>query len=144
VRAFEPTGYDERQFCSPGFDLPVGRLTRTPHGEYPQYHTSDDDLSFVRPEALEESLQALTDIVDALELDARFRSTAPFGEPHLGRRGLYDGRPDERSALLWVLNLADGGHPLIEVAERAGLPFKTIREAAERLRDAGLLEQIDR
>ncbi len=143
-RPFEPTGYDERQFCSPGFDLPMGRLTRTPHGEYPQYHTSDDDLSLVRPDALAGSLDALLSFADVLEDDGSYRSLAPFGEPQLGRRGLYDGAPDDRAAILWTLNLADGGHSLLEVAERSGLPFATIRRAAETLVDAGLLEQLDR
>jgi len=146
LRPFEPTGYDERQFGSPGFDLPVGRLTRTPHGEYPEYHTSADDLGLVRPEALAESLDVLRDVVDVLEGEATYRNTRPFGEPQLGRRGLYDpiggkpNAPDVQRALLWVLNLSDGGHSLVDVAEHAALPFPAIREAADRLLDADLLE----
>jgi len=143
VRPFEPTGYDERQFCSPGFDLPVGRLTRTPHGEYAEYHTSDDDLSLVTPAALAASLDAIRDIADVIEGDRRYRSLAPFGEPHLRPRGLSDAAPDDRAAMLWVLNLADGHHSLIDSAERSELPFHTIRRAAERLLEAGLLEPLD-
>jgi aminopeptidase-like protein len=86
---FSPYGYDERQFCSPGFDLPVGRLGRGVHGEYPEYHTSADDLSFVRPASLGASAAALADVVDVLERDRTYRSTSPYGEPQLGRRGLY-------------------------------------------------------
>jgi aminopeptidase-like protein len=145
VRPFEPFGYDERQFNSPGFDLPVGRLTRTPHGAYPQYHTSDDDLALVTPAALAGALDALRRVVDVLEGDGRYHATAPFGEPMLGRRGLYDpiggpaDTPEARKALLWVLNLADGDHALLDAAERSGLPFPAVRAAADRLLDAGLL-----
>ncbi|HYE96017.1 MAG TPA: DUF4910 domain-containing protein [Rubricoccaceae bacterium] len=146
VRPFDPFGYDERQFGSPGFDLPVGRLTRTPHGEYPEYHTSADDLSLISPEALAGSLDALLRIADVLEGDGRYRSTEPFGEPMLGRRGLYRNAggavdtPETQRALLWVLNLADGQHTLLDVAERSGLPFEAIRTAADRLFEHGLLE----
>lgn len=145
VRPFEPFGYDERQYNSPGFDLPVGRLTRTPHGEYPAYHTSDDDLSLVTPEALEGSLRALLRIVDVLEGDATYRNTVACGEPQLGRRGLYRSlggsaaTTPESEALLWVLNLSDGRHTLIDIAERSGLPFATVRAASDRLLDAELL-----
>src|SRR5690606_2726156 len=108
VRPFDPAGYDERQFNSPGFDLPVGRLTRTPHGEYPEYHTSGDDLALVTPQALEGSLRALLRVVDVLEGDGVDRGTAPFGEPQLGRRGLYRAlggdaaTPEAQRALLWA------------------------------------------
>jgi len=145
IRPFEPTGYDERQFGSPGLDLPVGRLTRTPHGEYPEYHTSGDDLALVRPESLAKSLAALEAIVRTLDGDAVYRNAQPFGEPQLGRRGLYaslGGLPDgpaAQRAALWVLNLSDGAHSLLDVAERSGLPFATVRAAADRLADAGLL-----
>ena len=141
---FSPYGYDERQFNSPGFDLPVGSLTRTPHGHFPQYHTSADDLEFVRPEFLERSLQAYLAVVDVLENDRRYLNTNPKGEPQLSKRGLYPttGGKDaavEQLAMLWVLNLADGAHSLLETAERAQLPFSIIRTAASRLRDVGLL-----
>jgi aminopeptidase-like protein len=143
-RPFDPTGYDERQFCSPGFDLPVGRLTRTPDGEYLEYHTSDDDLSLVSPYALAGALDALRSIVDVLERDGRYRSLAPFGEPQLGRRGLYDpdAAPDERAAMLWTLNLSDERFSLLDIAERSALPFSAIRRAADHLLRAGLLEPI--
>jgi aminopeptidase-like protein len=146
VRPFDPAGYDERQFNSPGFDLPVGRLTRTPHGEYPEYHTSGDDLALVTPQALEGSLRALLRVVDVLEGDGVYRGTAPFGEPQLGRRGLYRAlggdaaTPEAQRALLWALNLADGRFSLLDVAERSGLPFAAVRDAADRLLAAGLLE----
>ena len=147
VRPFTPEGYDERQFGSPGFDLPVGRLTRTPHGEYPEYHTSGDNLDLIRPASLAGALDVLDTWVRILDGDARYANTHPFGEPQLGRRGLYPapggvrggaGRPDPL-ALQWVLNLSDGGHTLLDVAERSGLPFASVRASADRLVDAGLL-----
>jgi aminopeptidase-like protein len=145
VRPFEPTGYDERQFGSPGFDLPVGRLTRTPHGEYAEYHTSGDDLDLVTPQGLVGALRALLRVVDVLEGDAVYVSTAPYGEPQLGRRGLHRAlggdaaAPEAQRALAWVLNLADGRFSLLDVAEKSGLPFATVRDAADRLLEAGLL-----
>ncbi|MEM1056910.1 MAG: DUF4910 domain-containing protein [Bacteroidota bacterium] len=145
TRPFEPFGYDERQFNSPGFNLPIGRLTRTPHGEYPEYHTSADDLSLLSPEAMEESLHAVLEIVHAMDRNARYTSTQPLGEPMLGRRGLYEpvgGKPlapEAQRAMLWNLNLADGQHDLFEIADRSGLPFDAIRGAADRLLDAQLL-----
>ena len=147
VRPFTPTGYDERQFGSPGFDLPVGRLTRTPHGEYPQYHTCGDDLDLVRPEALAASLDALEAVVRTLDGDGRFRNLQPYGEPQLGRRGLYaslgglPNGPAAQQAAVWVLNLSDGRHSLLDVAERSGLPFAAVRAAADRLVEADLLTE---
>lgn len=142
---FSPYGYDERQFCSPGFDLPVGSLQGSRWGEFPEYHTSADNLDLIRPEHLERSLRLLVGIIEVLEQDRYVRSKLPFGEPQLGRRGLYDdadGRPlpeDVRMALLWVLNLADARHSLIDMAVRSGLAFASIANAASRLADAGLL-----
>jgi aminopeptidase-like protein len=138
ILPFSPTGYDERQFGSPGFDLPMGCLMRSPGGTFPEYHTSADNPDFVRPDALADSLDLLMRIVDLIEHDTAWRNTAPYGEPQLGRRGLYDGAVD-RMALLWVLNLSDGAHTLFDIAARAGLPFAAVVAAAAALRDAGLL-----
>jgi aminopeptidase-like protein len=143
---FYPYGYDERQYCSPGFNLPVGRLGRSPHGEYPEYHTSGDNLAFVHPEALQDSWDLLLGIVAVLEQDAVYLSQNPHCEPQLGRRGLYRsiGAATDRAAvemaLLWVLNLADGKHSLLDVAERSGSSFADIVEAADALLAADLLE----
>jgi len=141
---FFPYGYDERQYCSPGFDMPVGALSRTTHGHYPQYHTSADDLGFVRPEPLAESLELYETVIDAIEQNRRYRNLNPKGEPQLGRRGLYGAfgagmRSEDEMAVFWVLNLSDGEHDLLGVAERAGMPFATIARAAAALRDTGLL-----
>lgn len=144
---FSPYGYDERQYCSPGFDLPVGRLTRSPNGGYPEYHSSADDLAFIRPDRLEHSLESLKRIVAIIEGDRVYRSLNPKGEPQLGRRGLYraiggaNGTVNEL-ALLWVLNLADGRHSLFDMALRSGIPFPRLRAAADALLAAALLEEI--
>jgi aminopeptidase-like protein len=145
IHDFSPYGYDERQYCSPGFNLPVGSLTRTPHGRFPEYHTSADDLDFVAPRYLAESLSRYLEVIDVVESDRRYYNTNPMGEPQLGKRGLYralGGVPNvERAqmALLWVLNLSDGTHSLLDIATRADLDFWTIRDAADMLREHGLL-----
>jgi len=142
---FSPYGYDERQFCSPGFDLGVGRLTRGTHGDYPEYHSSDDDLTFVSAERVTDAVLVVLELLDALEHAGAHRNLAPFGEPQLGRRGLYSqtgGAIDHRSvemAYLWVLNQSDGHHDLIDIAVRSGLHPDAVVEAARRLTDAGLL-----
>jgi aminopeptidase-like protein len=149
IEEFVPYGYDERQYCSPGFDLPVGSLTRTPWGRYPEYHTSADDLALVRPEALAGSLAVYLEVAALLEANRRWRNLDPYGEPQLGRRGLYastggggEGR-ERQLALLWVLNLADGEHDLLAIAERSGVPFARVEEAARALAAAGLLAEVD-
>jgi aminopeptidase-like protein len=144
---FVPYGYDERQYCSPGFDLPIGCFMRSPGEAFPQYHTSADNLSFVRPEALADSLHVLKRIVSLIEHDAVWRNTSPYGEPQLGRRGLYSpiGNQQVRQAgydqmsLLWVLNLSDGAHSLFDIAERSGQRFEALAAAAAALAEAGLL-----
>jgi aminopeptidase-like protein len=145
---FSPYGYDERQYCSPGFNLAVGSLTRTPHGRFPEYHTSGDDLSLVRPEALAGSLAAYLAVIRILENNAHYVNLNPKCEPQLGRRGLYralGGLADAgrvEFAMLWVLNLSDGGHSLLDIAERAGLPFDDVLLAARTLERHGLLDRV--
>jgi aminopeptidase-like protein len=144
VIGFSPYGYDERQLCSPGFNLPVGRLTRSVNGGYPQYHSSGDDLSLIKPGALQQSLEACQRIVEVLEDDRRYLNLSPKGEPLLGKRGLYGAvggvSPATREqALLWVLNQSDGSRSLLEVARRSGMDFRSIRDAARALEAAGLL-----
>jgi len=144
---YTPDGYDERQYNSPGFRLPVGSLMRARPGELPEYHTSGDDPSLVSPERLAESLDVCREIVDLLDGDRTYRNLAPEGEPQLGRRGLYraiggtavDGL---ELAMLWVLTLSDGSCSLLDVSERAGLPFAAVRTAAEALLAHGLLSLV--
>lgn len=148
IEDFVPFGYDERQYCSPGFDLAVGSLTRTPWGRYPEYHSSADNLDLVRPEHLGRSLRRYLEVIEVLENERRYRNLQPHGEPQLGRRGLYNslgGRDDGRErelALLWVLNLSDGKHSLLDICRRSGLPFSRVVDAVEALREAQLLEPV--
>lgn len=136
---FDPYGYDERQYCSPGFNLPVGRLSRTPYGTYPEYHTSADDLDFVAPERLAESYRAVADVLWILEHNGTYLNTHPKCEPQLGRRGLYSSPGPFEQALLWVLSFSDGQHDLLDIVKRSGLEFDSVWDAAQRLLNAGLL-----
>lgn len=145
---FFPLGSDERQFCSPGFDLPVGSLMRTMYYNFPQYHTSADNLTFVRGEYLADTLSMYAAVVDAIEHEVFFRSKVRFGEPQLGKRGLYEtigGQKDhdvQKRAMLWVLNLSDGEHSLADISERSGIPLVVISGVAEKLQAQNLLERI--
>jgi aminopeptidase-like protein len=145
VLPWEPWGGDERQYCSPGFDLPVGSLMRTPHGEFDGYHTSADGLERIRPESLAEAVDTCLDLVEVLETNRRMINLSPFGEPQLGRRGLYRSAggavatPDDERALLWVLNQSDGRASLLDIARDSGLRYPVIRRGAQRLERARLL-----
>ncbi|HXJ10978.1 MAG TPA: DUF4910 domain-containing protein [Candidatus Limnocylindrales bacterium] len=148
ILPFAPVGYDERQYCSPGFDLPVGCLMRSVWGTFPEYHTSADNLDFISPESLAESLQVCASIFDLLENNRSYQNLSPFCEPQLGRRGLYQSTggtsPEaEISARLWVLNMSDGRHSLLDIAERSGLSFVLLSEAAQLLLQSGLLAPAD-
>jgi aminopeptidase-like protein len=146
---FFPYGYDERQYCSPGFDLPVGLFQRSQFATFPEYHTSADNLDFIRPEHLAASYAMIRDAIEILEKNRRFRNLAPKCEPQLGRRGLYASVGGDKDgaaramAMLWVLNFCDGRHDLLDIAERAAMRFAVIAEAAERLVESGLLEDVD-
>jgi aminopeptidase-like protein len=145
---YYPYGYDERQYCSPGFDLPVGRYGRGIHGEYAEYHTSADDLAFVSDDQLTESIALVGAALDAVDANVTYRNLSPEGEPQLGRRGLYraiGGDIDRRSTemgLLWVLAYSDGTHDLLDIARLAGLPFASVRAAADALHEADLLAVV--
>lgn len=144
---FIPYGYDERQYCSPGFNLPVGCFTRNTYGEFKEYHSSGDNLEFISEERLQESLHALQGILELTEKNRTYVNTSPKGEPQLGRRGLYEkigGTNDSKLtqlASLWVLNLADGSSSLLDIALRSGIKFDVIVEASEALKQCGLLEE---
>jgi aminopeptidase-like protein len=148
ILPFSPFGYDERQYCSPAYDLPVGCFMRSPNGTFPQYHTSADNPGFVTPAALEESLDVLVDVTRMLEHDRVFERVDGRGEPQLGRRGLYraiSGQKDHaeaQMALLWVLNQSDGRHSLLDIAQRSGVGFDRLATAAGLADQAGLIRPV--
>ena len=148
VNPFIPYGYDERQYCSPGFNLPVGCFSRSTYGSYPQYHTSADSLELVKPQCLEQSLDLLLRCISIVELDRKLLNRNPKCEPQLGRRGLYSligGHNEAQTlqlALLWVLNKSDGLNTLLEIAEESGLPFNLVYQAAVALRHTDLLTDV--
>lgn len=145
IQEFSPYGYDERQFCSPGFNLPVGCFMRSPHGTYPQYHTSADNLDLVQPQALADSLDKILSVVQIIENNKKYFNQNPKCEPQLGKRGLYSaigGLTDTKKtemAMLWILNLSDGEHTLLDISEKSGLEFDLIKKTADTLRQFDLL-----
>jgi aminopeptidase-like protein len=144
---FSPYGYDERQYCSPGFNLPVGCLMRSVWGSFPEYHTSADNLELIHPVQLAESLRICAAIFDVLENNRHYRNLNPYCEPQLGKRNLYRSTGGEAigaelNARLWALNLSDGEHSLLDIAERAHIPFSTISDAADLLCRSGLLSPV--
>ena len=146
LEAFSPYGYDERQFCSPAFNLPVGLLERSKYGEFPEYHTSADNLDFISAGHLEESFGMVARILDVLENDRRCTSLNPKCEPQLGKRGLYQaigGDKDaarKQMAMLWALNLSDGQHSVLDMAERASIPFGIMSDTCAILEESGLVK----
>ena len=144
---FDPYGYDERQYCSPGFRLPMGRFTRAVHGTLAQYHTSDDNLDFITPETLFESLEFLTAFAARTNSERFYCNQAPTGEPQLGKRGLYGhvgASPDPdgfRTALLWLLNACDGQQSLTQIQHRTASDPTLLTQALNALLHAGLLKE---
>ncbi len=148
IEEFSPYGYDERQYCSPGFNLPVAMFSRSKFGAIPEYHTSADNLDFIRPEALSDSYRLINDAIGAIEGNGTFVNTHPKGEPQLGKRGLYGAIGGDKDAaaanmaMLWILNQSDGTNSLLDIAERAKLPFAVVQRTAQLLGDHGLLKPV--
>lgn len=147
VRDFWPAGSDERQYCSPGFNLPVGSLLRSVYGEYPEYHTSDDNMSFISPQGLQESYDMYVQILNALEGNGVYVNQNPYCEPQLSKRNLYPtlmgegARSREVQGRLWLLNYSDGKHSLIDIAEKMDVSVLDLIQFAKPLCDAGLLDR---
>ena len=143
---FFPYGYDERQFCSPGFNLPVGCLSRSTHGCYPEYHTSADNFDVVKSLNLSDSFSVFLSVIDLIENNHWYTRKNPYCEPQLGKRGLYDkigarsGSKENQLAMLWVLNLADGNHSLLDISEKSGFDFTLLKDIAEILRENNLID----
>jgi len=147
IEDFFPYGYDERQYCSPGINLPVGCLMRTPHGRYEEYHTSADDLNFVKPQYLFDSFSIYSSVFYLLENNKIYLNQNPKCEPQLGSRGLYSkigGGVESKSkqlAMLWVLNLSDGANSLLEISEKSNMRFDLIKKVADILVEHDLLKE---
>lgn len=161
LRPFDPTaGSDERQYNSPGFNLPFGQMARTPPGAYAAYHNSLDDKAFMGIDRVVESTNAVERLLHLAELGAHYLNLSPCGEPQLGRRNLYpnlnstaqagrssDSVADNRTFLnrvLYTLNYADGGHDGLDIAKRAGAPLGELRPVIETLEANGLLRFLGR
>jgi aminopeptidase-like protein len=148
IEDFYPYGYDERQYCSPGFNLPVGLFSRSEFGAIPEYHNSADNLDFIRADALGESYRLVNETIGAIEANRTYLNTSPKGEPQLGKRGLYGAIGGDKDAaaanmaMLWILNQSDGTNSLLDIAERARLPFAVIQRTAKLLADHGLLKPV--
>lgn len=144
---FYPYGYDERQFCSPGYNLPIGRLSRAIHGEFPEYHTSADNLEFVNMDKLEESYDLILEIFQVIDNNKKYINLNPKGEPQLGKRGLFkkigghSETKDFQMALLWVLNQSDGDNSLLDISIKSDISFNLIRTAALELAKVELLKE---
>ena len=149
IEDFSPYGYDERQYCSPGFDLPVGLFQRSKFGTIPEYHTSADNLAFIGADHLALSYRLIVAALDVIENDCVCVNTMPRCEPQLGRRGLYHAIGGLKNAeaanmaLLWVLNLSDSAHSLLDIAERASLPFDVVYRTAQLLQQHGLVTGLN-
>ncbi|MCC7450435.1 MAG: DUF4910 domain-containing protein [Anaerolineae bacterium] len=147
VLDFYPYGYDERQYASPGFNLPVGVFMRSQHGQFPQYHTSADNLDFIQPLCLADSFTKCLSAFYILENNQTYLNLNPKGEPQLGKRGIYKAISGQQSvafdqmALFWVLNFSDGDHSLLDIADRSGLTFDDVKHAADILLAHHLLRE---
>jgi aminopeptidase-like protein len=147
VIPFDPgNGSDERQYCSPGFNLPFGSLMRTMYSCYPEYHTSLDNKEFISFDAMVESVEVALAIVNALESNSIWLNTIKYCEPQLGRKGLYPTKgsgtelPEKLKAMMWLLNLADGNHDLFSIAEKSYHKLETLISVIHELSTANLLK----
>ena len=143
--SFLDRGSDERQYCSPGVDLPVVSLMRSKYGTYPEYHTSLDDLSLVTPSGLQGGLDMMKAVIDELESSPRWRSTV-LGEPQMGKRGLYPTTSTSTSAhevydMMNVLAFCDGTHDTEELASICSITVSKAEEIVNKLFAAGVLSQ---
>jgi aminopeptidase-like protein len=145
VREFAVGGSDERQYCSPGYNMPFGSLMRSVYHEFPEYHTSLDNKSFMSFEHLEKTIEAYFRIVETLELNGRYKGSVQYGEPMLGKHGMYpsSSTPDvnrmEVMKLMHFLTYADGETELLEVAEKMNLPVLSFKNVVEGCLEKGLV-----
>jgi len=146
---FYPFGYDERQYCSPGINLGVGTFMRSQHGSYHQYHTSGDDLDFIKANSLEDSFDKIVSIIEIIESNRTFINLNPKCEPQLGSRGLYKAmnqvgadKAKMQLAMLWILNQSDGTNSLLDISKRSEIDFRIVKDVADLLQKNKLLNEI--
>lgn len=148
-------GSDERQYCSPGFDLPIGQIARTPYGEYDGYHNSLDNKEWMGIERLSETAESLEQMLAVAEISGIPVNLRPYGEPQLGKRGLYpsmsavhegpassdevDGRT-QLDRILTMLSMADGSTPIASIADRCECSVSDLRPTLERLEAEDLIK----
>lgn len=156
ILPFDPTsGSDERQYCSPGFNLPMGQISRTTYMQYEGYHNSLDNKEFMNIDSVKESIETIEQILKYMEICGYPINTQPFGEPQLGKRGLYpnmnsaqtrensednyiDGRT-QLNRILTILNMADGKNTLMDIANKLGVNVLDLKEIIEKLEKKGLV-----
>lgn len=146
---FSPVGSDERQFCSPGYNLPVGSLMRTPYGEYREYHTSLDNIDVIDFQKLDESIELMFQIVLAGEMNSTYENKIKFGEPQLGKRGLYPTLSLPHSSneefindMMHFINWSDGTRDLLDIAELRGKSIFEFAPLAIMCEQKGVVEKV--
>ena len=144
---FFPEGSDERQYSSPGYNLSIGLIMRSMYGTYKEYHTSLDNKNFISFESLLETIQIYFKTIKSIEADCKYKNLVPYGEPNLGKRGLYQLVNDdikkikkERSQMMWLLNLSDGNNSLSDIALKSNTSILDLNEIALKLIERKLLK----
>ena len=142
-----PTGSDERQYCSPYFNLPVSSLMRTMYSKYPEYHTSMDNKSIINFNSMESLVGYYFDITRSIEYNKTYINLNPKCEPFLQNKGLYDSiggpksMPVNTNAILWILNQSDGENDLISISNKSNIPVHILHDASLRLIKSGLIKE---
>lgn len=138
-------GSDERQYCAPGIDLPVASIMRTKYGQYPEYHTSLDDLdNVVTPSGLDGGYWSIRKAIEAIERNQKYCVTV-LGEPQMGKRGLYPTLSTKKSGeqvrlMMDMISLCDGENTLLQIAETLGVPIWELYELIDKLAEHKLLQ----
>jgi aminopeptidase-like protein len=149
-RPFDTRGSDERQYCSPGFNLPVGQFARTVYSEYDGYHNSMDNKEFVQIESLVDSANVIEQVLETFEYAGYYITQNPYGEPMMSKRDLYPtlNRPDESTRrdltkqMMRILNYSDGSHSIVKIAEQFDLSVKNLEMTIEQLEAVGLISHV--
>ena len=141
---FFPSGSDERQYCSEGFNLPIGSLMRTMYGKYKEYHTSGDDKNFISFTAMKKSIEKYMEIINVIELNKTYTNNFPNCEPQLGKRGLYPPIYSKDNAkfidiMMWILSFSDGKNDMIYISEKSGFSIKELLPVVDILIDKNII-----